>query len=180
MDIWMCADPERLGCYSPKNGRLALPAATKDERRAAWDACMAESARATAQYAEHKAKYRAQYGEPLPEPILSKPKRATKRLSIRPHTYRGKAGYLVSGGGGIYGTSVHCVKRETAETVKAAAKRDDWDGVDAALRAEDTTTTVKAPRADTGKPTCPRCGRKFRKSGVGLAWHIANNTNCAA
>lgn len=40
------------------------------------------------------------------------------------------------------------------------------------------TTTVSALRADTAKPTCPRCGRTFRKSGVGLAWHIANNPEC--
>lgn len=35
-----------------------------------------------------------------------------------------------------------------------------------------------APSAD--RPTCPRCGQTFRKSGNGLAWHVANRPDCAA
>jgi hypothetical protein len=30
----------------------------------------------------------------------------------------------------------------------------------------------------TGRPTCPRCGQVFRKSGAGLAWHVANRPDC--
>jgi len=62
---------------------------------------------------------------------------------------------------------------EPSATVRAAPKRK----AHAARRKG--TTTVSAPRADTSKPTCPRCGRTFRKSGVGLAWHVANNPKCA-
>lgn len=36
---------------------------------------------------------------------------------------------------------------------------------------------VPAPtRSD--RPTCERCGKVFRRSGVGLAWHRANNPHC--
>lgn len=31
-----------------------------------------------------------------------------------------------------------------------------------------------------GRPTCERCGQSFRKSGAGLAWHVANRPDCAA
>jgi hypothetical protein len=41
-----------------------------------------------------------------------------------------------------------------------------------------TLTAVPAPAAD-GRPTCPRCGQTFRKSGAGLAWHVANRPDCA-
>lgn len=36
-----------------------------------------------------------------------------------------------------------------------------------------------APTADA-RPTCPRCGQTFRKSGNGHAWHVANRPDCAA
>jgi hypothetical protein len=39
-------------------------------------------------------------------------------------------------------------------------------------------TAGPAPAA-TGRPSCPRCGRSFRRSGVGLAWHLANYPGCA-
>lgn len=29
------------------------------------------------------------------------------------------------------------------------------------------------------RPTCERCGQVFRKSGAGLAWHVANRPDCA-
>lgn len=36
---------------------------------------------------------------------------------------------------------------------------------------------VAAP-GPTERPTCPRCGQMFRKSGAGLAWHVANRPDC--
>jgi hypothetical protein len=40
------------------------------------------------------------------------------------------------------------------------------------------TPEPTAPSA--GRPTCPRCGQTFRKSGTGYAWHLANRPDCAA
>lgn len=39
------------------------------------------------------------------------------------------------------------------------------------------TATVDAGKPD--RPTCPRCGKTFRRSGAGLAWHLANRPHCA-
>lgn len=38
---------------------------------------------------------------------------------------------------------------------------------------------VTAPEPGAGRPTCPRCGQTFRKSGAGLSWHLANRPDCA-
>lgn len=40
-----------------------------------------------------------------------------------------------------------------------------------------TLSAVPAPV--DGRPTCPRCGQTFRKSGAGLAWHLTNRPDCA-
>lgn len=41
---------------------------------------------------------------------------------------------------------------------------------------QDTPVT---PRGKPGRPICPRCRQSFRKSGAGLAWHLANRPDCA-
>ncbi len=47
----------------------------------------------------------------------------------------------------------------------------------AILEPEPEAPAPSAPAAD-GRPTCPRCGQTFRKSGAGLAWHLANRPDC--
>ncbi len=40
----------------------------------------------------------------------------------------------------------------------------------------DAPTLAIVPSA---RPTCPRCGQSFRRSGNGHAWHVANRPDCA-
>lgn len=52
-----------------------------------------------------------------------------------------------------------------------------WRGI--APTAEPAPTAVPTAAPSAGRPTCPRCGQTFRKSGAGYAWHVANRPDCA-
>ncbi len=93
--------------------------------------------------------------EPVAEPVVLEPEPAV----IQPCDDCGATGY-----------------HRCAGAVEAIAEA---QRIIAALPEPAAIVAPVVASAPVARPTCHRCGQLFRKSGSGLAWHLANRPDCA-